>query len=106
EETSHRENQSEEQRNEMDIPNDDLSEIEHEWVKVGENGEKEREEEREEEEEEELEELNNEAANLRKYHPAEHKDSKIKLRYLFTCDLSQPLFVRTLQQDDSMLFSD
>ncbi|CAG8815378.1 27138_t:CDS:2, partial [Dentiscutata erythropus] len=70
EETSHRENQSEEQRNEMDIPNDDLT------------------------------------ANLHKYHPAEHKDSKIELQYLFTYDLSQPLFVHTLQQDVSMLFSD
>ncbi|CAG8785943.1 5091_t:CDS:1, partial [Gigaspora rosea] len=73
-----------------------------------EHGEEE-EEESEEEKEEELEELNAisyEAANLRKYHPAEHKDSKIELQYLFTYDLSQPLFVHTLQQDDSMPSND
>ncbi|CAG8801801.1 16614_t:CDS:2, partial [Dentiscutata erythropus] len=29
----------------------------------------------------------------------EHQESKIKLRYFFTYTLSQPLFVRTLQQD-------
>ncbi|CAG8446516.1 12018_t:CDS:2 [Cetraspora pellucida] len=37
--------------------------------------------------------------NMQNCHPAKHKGSKIELQYLFTHTLSQPLFVRTLQQD-------
>ncbi|CAG8607602.1 17009_t:CDS:2 [Racocetra fulgida] len=37
--------------------------------------------------------------NVQNCHPAEHEGSKIELQYLFKHALSQPSFVRTLQQD-------
>ncbi|CAG8459876.1 8165_t:CDS:2 [Cetraspora pellucida] len=92
-----------------DYASDESESIIREWVKVEKKKEREEEEEEKEEEgeeeEKELEELNAisfNAVNMRKYHPAEHKNSKIELWHLFTRDLSQPSFVRTLQQyDDS-----
>ncbi|CAG8809519.1 19107_t:CDS:2, partial [Dentiscutata erythropus] len=53
----------------------------------------------ENEEPEELTTTSYNTINLHKNHPAEHQESKIELRYLFTCTLSQPSFVHTLQQD-------
>ncbi|CAG8790544.1 4375_t:CDS:1, partial [Racocetra fulgida] len=49
-------------------------------------------------ENEDLEELAT-TSNMQNCHLAEHEGSKIELKYLFTHALSQPLFVRTLQQD-------
>ncbi|CAG8547709.1 18030_t:CDS:2, partial [Racocetra fulgida] len=51
-----------------------------------------------ENENEETEELNTVSTDLYNHHPAEHKDSKIKLQCLFVRELSQPSFVRILQQ--------
>ncbi|CAG8666237.1 4216_t:CDS:1, partial [Racocetra fulgida] len=32
-------------------------------------------------------------------HPIEHMNSKTGLQYLFSCNLSSPLFIQTLQSD-------
>ncbi|CAG8689656.1 23515_t:CDS:2 [Dentiscutata erythropus] len=46
-----------------------------------------------------LDELTTTSYDMQNCHPAEHEGSKIELQYLFTHALSQPSFVRTLQQD-------
>ncbi|CAG8812723.1 8302_t:CDS:1, partial [Dentiscutata erythropus] len=53
----------------------------------------------ENEEPEELTTTSYNTINLHENHLAKHQESKIELRYLFTCTLSQPSFVCTLQQD-------
>ncbi|CAG8628726.1 3548_t:CDS:2, partial [Racocetra fulgida] len=47
---------------------------------------------------EELGAVTSNTTDLHNCHPAEHKDSKIELKFLFANDLLQPSFVRALQQ--------